>query len=126
MSLNVDNHYKFLVMMGIGVLEKSKDKKYEELVKRLAQKQQLYLIITSSDYIYGTNYQFCHGFIGKDLQNMTQQKLIQSMGRIGRNNIQQTFSVRFRDNTMIDKLFRHPEVNIEAENMVKLFCTDEE
>lgn len=126
MSLNVDNHYKFLVMMGIGVLEKSKDKKYEELVKRLAQQQQLYLIITSSDYIYGTNYQFCHGFIGKDLQNMTQQKLIQSMGRIGRNNIQQTFSVRFRDNTMIDKLFRHPEVNIEAENMVKLFCTDED
>ena len=124
MSLDVDNDYKFLVMMGIGVLEKNKDKKYEELVKRLAQEQKLYLIITSSDYIYGTNYQFCHGFIGKDLQNMTQQKLIQSMGRIGRNNIQQTFSVRFRDNAMIDKLFRRPERNIEAENMVKLFCTD--
>lgn len=124
MSLRVDTDYKFLVMMGIGVLEKHDDPKYEELVKRLAQEQKLFLIITSSDYIYGTNYQFCHGFIGKDLKNMTSQKLIQSMGRIGRNNIQQSFSVRFRDNEMIYNLFKNHERNLEAENMIRLFSTD--
>lgn len=124
MSMNVNTEYKFLVMMGIGVLEKHDDPKYEELVKRLAQEQKLFLIITSSDYIYGTNYQFCHGFIGKDLQNMTPQKLIQSMGRIGRNNIQQSFSVRFRNNEMIYNLFEQSERNLEAENMVRLFSSD--
>ena len=124
MGLKVDTVYKFLVMMGIGVLEKHEDPKYEELVKRLAQEQKLFLILTSSDYIYGTNYQFCHGFIGKDLEGVTQQKLIQSMGRIGRNNIQQSFSVRFRDNAFIERLFMQPIKNMEAENMNRLFCSD--
>ena len=124
MGLKVDTVYKFLVMMGIGVLEKHDDPKYEELVKRLAQEQKLFLILTSSDYIYGTNYQFCHGFIGKDLEGVTQQKLIQSMGRIGRNNIQQTFSVRFRENSFIEQLFIEPIKNMEAENMNRLFCSD--
>jgi len=124
MGLKVDTAYKFLVMMGIGVLEKHEDPKYEELVKRLAQEQKLFLILTSSDYIYGTNYQFCHGFIGNDLEGVTQQKLIQSMGRIGRNNIQQTFSVRFRENLFIEQLFKEPIRNMEAENMNRLFCSD--
>jgi hypothetical protein len=81
------------------------------------------MIIASSDYIYGTNYQFCHGFIGKDLTNMTQQKTIQACGRIGRNNIQQTYTIRFRDNEMLHNLFKKPEVNLEAINMCKLFCS---
>ena len=51
-----------------------------EIMKRLATEQKLFLIIASSDYIYSTNYQLCHGVIGKDLNNMTQQKTIkQSM-----------------------------------------------
>ena len=88
----------------------------------MAQDQHLFLILTTSDYIYGTNYQFCHGFIGDDLQNMTQQKTLQSMGRIGRNNIQQEYTVRFRDNAMIEKLFQPQEENLEADNMNRLFC----
>ena len=39
-------------------------------MKKLAQNQKLYLIIASSDYIYGTNYQFCHGYLSKDLGNI--------------------------------------------------------
>ena len=31
-----------------------------DIMKKLAEEQKLYLIIASSDYIYGTNYQFCH------------------------------------------------------------------
>lgn len=122
MSLNIDPAFKILTLMGVGVLVKQENTNYEEIVKRMAQDQDLFIILTTSDYIYGTNYQFCHGFIGDDLQNMTQQKTLQSMGRIGRNNIQQEYTVRFRDNSMIEKLFQPQEENLEADNMNRLFC----
>jgi hypothetical protein len=89
---------------------------------RLADEQKLYMIIASSDYIYGTNYQFCHGFLSKDL-NLTQEKLIQAMGRIGRNNIQQTYTVRFRDDEQIMKLFTSETDKPEIINMNRLFNT---
>lgn len=126
MELEIDSSYKILVLMGIGVLIKQDNKKYEEIVKRLAQEQQLYLILASSDFIYGTNYQFCHGFIGKDLPNMTPQKILQSMGRIGRNSTQQDYSVRFRNDAMIHQLFQTPNINREAINMNTLLCHEEE
>jgi hypothetical protein len=85
--------------------------------------QRLFIIIASTDYIYGTNYQFCHGFIGKDLTNMTQQKTLQAMGRIGRNNIQQDYTIRFRDDDMIARLFEEPSVNMEAQNMCRILTT---
>jgi hypothetical protein len=95
-----------------------------EIMKRLADQQKLFIIIASSDYIYGTNYQFCHGFIGKDLTNMTPQKTLQAMGRIGRNHIQQDYTIRFRDDDMIHRLFQKPTVNTEANNMCSLFTSD--
>ena len=122
MSLDIDESYKVLTLMGVGVLTKQEHSNYEEVVKRLAQQQKLFVILTTSDYIYGTNYQFCHGFIGDDLENMTQQKILQSMGRIGRNNIQQDYTVRFRKDEYIEKLFKTPENNLEAINMNVLFC----
>jgi hypothetical protein len=79
------------------------------------------MIIVSSDYIYGTNYQFCHGYIGKDLGEMSQEKCIQSMGRVGRNKLQQDYSVRFRDNALLYKLFQNAENKPEVLNMNKLF-----
>lgn len=124
MNLDIHNDYKLLVLMGIGVLIENHNKSYEEIVKRLAQEQKLYLILASSDFIYGTNYQFCHGFIGKDLPSMTQQKILQSMGRIGRNSTQHDYSIRFRADDMIDKLFQEPEHNIEATNMNVLLSHD--
>jgi len=136
MSLNVSDQKKMLLLLGIGVF--SKDTKchttestsnpdqlaYMEVMKRLAYKQQLYLILAASDYVYGTNYQFCHGFIGKDLTNMTQQKTIQAMGRVGRNQIQQEYTIRFRDDDMLTQLFMPAESNKEAIKMSKLFSTD--
>jgi len=124
MSLNVDNNFKVLLLLGIGVFTENPDVQYMEIMKQLADEQRLLIIIASSDYIYGTNYQFCHGFISKDLNNMTQQKTIQAMGRIGRNNIQQSYTVRFRDNNMIYNLFKEPVNNIESINMSKLFTSD--
>ena len=96
---------------------------YMEIMKRLAYQQRLFLILASSDYIYGTNYQFCHGFIGKDLNNMTQQKTIQAMGRIGRNQMQQEYTIRFRDDAMLTQLFQAPTVNPEADVMSRLFSS---
>jgi hypothetical protein len=122
MSLDIDRSFKILVLLGIGVLIKQKNQQYEEIVKRLADEQRMLLILASSDYIYGTNYQFCHGMIGKDLKNMTPQKTLQAMGRIGRNNIQQEYTVRFRSDDMIYGLFTTPIINLESVNMEKLFC----
>jgi len=123
MALNgVDNLWKILLMMGIGVFVNHNNITYTEIMKKLADEQKLYLIIASSDYIYGTNYQFCHCFLSKDL-NLTQEKVIQAMGRIGRNNIQQTYTVRFRDNSQITKLFTSDTEKPEMINMNKLFNT---
>jgi len=124
MELSVDNNMKILLLLGIGTFDNDIDVRYLEIMKELAYEQKLYIIIASTDYIYGTNYSFCHGYIGKDLTNMTQQKIIQAMGRIGRNKIQQDYTVRFRDDSMIRKLFEPIEHNMEAINMNKLFCSD--
>jgi hypothetical protein len=124
MMLEIENYQKVLLLMGIGLFMEGLHPKYLEIMKSMAYQQDLYLIIASSDYIYGTNYSFCHGFISKDLTNMTQQKTLQSLGRIGRNSIQQTYSVRFRDDTMINQLFMKQNENLEAVNMCRLFCSD--
>ena len=123
MALDVDNDKKILLLLGIGMFvdEKTANPRYIEIMKRLADEQHLFVILASSDYIYGTNYQFCHGFIGKDLKNMTQQKTIQAMGRIGRNHMQQEYTVRFRDNDMLYQLFQPPIENKEAIVMSRLF-----
>jgi hypothetical protein len=92
----------------------------------MANQKRLFMIIASSDYIYGTNYQFCHEVIGKDLTNMSQQKTIQALGRVGRNNVQQDYTARFRDDEIIYNLFRNQTVNIEADMMCKLLTTDAE
>ena len=124
MQLNISNHLKVLLLLGIGMFIENPNIHYMEIMKRLAEEQKLFIIIASSDYIYGTNYQFCHGFIGKDLTKMTPQKTLQAMGRIGRNHIQQDYTVRFRDDEMITKLFQKPLVNTEANNMCSLFVSD--
>ena len=124
MMLEIDRTFKILVLLGIGVLIKQECLAYEEIVKRLAHDQRLFIILASSDYIYGTNYQFCHGIVGKDLTNMTPQKTLQAMGRIGRNNIQQEYTVRFRDDDMIRGLFSCPLENREAVMMERLFSRD--
>lgn len=123
MSLTVDNSLKILLLLGIGMFIEGVHPTYLEIMKRLAQNQDLFMIIASSDFIFGTNYNFCHGFIGKDMTKMTQAKTIQCLGRIGRSAIQSTYTVRFRDDEFIYNLFRTEPVKIEATNMAKLFCS---
>lgn len=123
MLLDVNSSWKILLIMGIGVFTNNHDSDYTEIMKQLANEQKLFMIIASSDYIYGTNYQFCHGYISKDLGNMTQEKTIQAMGRIGRNQLQKEYSIRFRDDELIEKLFVDESYRPEVENMNRLFNT---
>ena len=116
----IDDTWKVLLLMGIGVFTNHKNIRYTEIMKQLADEQKLYMIIASSDYIYGTNYSFCHGYLSKDL-NLTQEKIIQALGRIGRNNIQQDYTLRFRDNDHIMKLFTTETDKPEIKNMNRLF-----
>ena len=106
--LNMDDvevMYKILLLMGIGVFKYHSSVAYREMLMKLAQFQKLYLIIASTDYVYGTNYQFCHGYIGKDLLDISQEKTIQALGRIGRNSCHEEYTIRFRENSLIEKLF---------------------
>jgi hypothetical protein len=126
MMLNdVADSWKILLLMGIGVFTNHPSITYTEIMKKMADQQKLYMIIGSSDYIYGTNYQFCHAYLSKDMK-LTQEKIIQAMGRIGRNNIQQNYTIRFRDDEQINKLFYKEENKIEVKNMNMLFnsCTN--
>ena len=118
--VGVDDSWKILLLLGIGVMAIHPNPAYTEIMKTLADNQLLYMIIAESDFIYGTNYQFCHGYISKDL-DLTQEKIIQAMGRIGRNNIQQEYSIRFRDDDKIVKLFTREMVKPEVINMNRLF-----
>ena len=121
MMLDMEKSWKLLLMMGIGVFsDKHGSVEYHEIMKTLADNQRLFVIIASSDYIYGTNYQFCHGYISKDLSYMTQEKTIQAMGRIGRNTQGHDYSIRFRDDTLIEKVLQPDPLKIEANNLNKL------
>ena len=131
MLLDVDSLWKFLLMMGIGVFKKhgftdmkkkNAYRDYAAIMSQLANEQHLYLIIASTDYIYGTNYQFCHGYIGKDLEGLTQEKTIQAFGRVGRSNANQEYSIRMRNDDLIYKLFTKQTDKMEVKNMNQLFC----
>ena len=121
MALDVEEGWKLLMMMGIGIFA-PQHTSYMEIMKDLASKQYLFMIIADTDYIYGTNYQFCHAYLGKDLENMTQEKLIQAMGRVGRGKLQQTYSVRFR-NSYGATLFLPSTNRPEVEHMRNLFVS---
>jgi hypothetical protein len=119
LALDIDNKKKLLLLMGIGVFDKQCNSKYMEIMKELATQQYLFIIIADSDYIYGTNYPFCQGYIGK--QQLTPEKIIQAAGRVGRNQQGQKNSIRFRDIINIKQLFLPQSYNPEINNMKKIY-----
>jgi len=121
MYLNIKREWKILLLMGIGVFTQHPNKDYMDIMKKLAEEQKLYLIIASSDYIYGTNYNFCHGYLSKDLINMTQEKMIQAFGRVGRRSSQNNYTLRIRDSELIIKLYTKDDNKPEVRNMNRLF-----
>ena len=107
--------------MGIGVFMENHLPEYRDIMKQLAYEEKLFCIIANSDYIYGTNYQFCHGYLSKDLNNLTQEKLVQALGRIGRQNKVGDYTIRLRDNSLIDLLLQENKNSIEIYHMNMLF-----
>lgn len=118
---DIDDKWKLLLLMGIGVFSVHSSSKYTEIMKDLAKSKKLYIIIASSDFIYGTNYQFDHCYLGKDLLNMTQEKIIQALGRVGRNKISDEYTIRVREDNILNKIFNKVDYNPEVINMKKLF-----
>ena len=118
---DMDDIWKLLLLMGIGVFSIHTSSRYTEIMKDLAKSKKLYIIIASSDFIYGTNYQFDHCYLGKDLLNMTQEKIIQALGRVGRNKNSDEYTIRLRDNSRVHKIFNYQENKPEVINMQKLF-----
>jgi hypothetical protein len=120
LSLDVDNKWKLLLLMGIGVFAKHTNSKYMEIMKELAIHQHLFMIIADSDFIYGTNYLLCQGYIGNGM-TLTPEKIIQAVGRVGRGQQGQTYSIRFRNMRDIQMLFLPQLYNPEIENMKKIY-----
>jgi hypothetical protein len=120
---DVPAEWKVLILVGVGVFFPQAPVAYAEIVKRLADQKKLYIIIAEADYIYGTNYPFFNAFIGKDMA-MTQQKMIQACGRVGRFYDAKTpFSVCLRDAAYGPTLFLPPKGgNVEAVNMNQVFA----
>jgi hypothetical protein len=96
---------------------------YMEIMKKLADEQKLFLIVAAMEFIWGLNQQFCHGYIGKGCVNGSPEKLLQALGRVGRGNLQQTYTVRFRDpdSEIFPKLFLPSVEKREAIQMTVLF-----
>lgn len=128
---NVSNCWKILLLMGIGMFpkegtseEESLTTEYLEVMKMFANEQKLFLIIAASDYIFGLNYNFCHGILGRDLSSMTQQKATQACGRIGRFNDDHKYTLRLRDDALVNILFLPQKTNLEATNFCRLFVAN--
>ena len=58
-----------------------------------------------------------------DFVNMTQEKIIQSMGRIGRKSYNKKFSFRLRNDELIEKIYFKSDNNIEVQNINRLFVS---
>ena len=118
--LNISNELKILLLMGIGVLI-DENKEYLSIMKKLASTQSLFCIIANSDYIYGTNYQFCHGYLGKDLSDISNEKIIQVLGRVGRVKTTHDYSFRLRDKSICKRIFLPNNKNKEFEKFNSIF-----
>ena len=118
--LNISNELKILLLMGIGVLI-HENKEYLSIMKKLASTQSLFCIIANSDYIYGTNYQFCHGYLGKDLNDISNEKIIQVLGRVGRVKTTHEYSFRVRDKSICKRIFLPNNNNKEFDKFNSIF-----
>lgn len=119
LALEISHAWKVLLMMGIAVFSINVDPRYIEIVKDLTAKEKMYAVFATKDFIFGTNYQFANLYIGKDLTSITQEKFIQTAGRVGRGK-QVPYTIRLRDDSFVKKMFM-PQENIEGKTMERLY-----
>ena len=99
----VADHWKLLLLIGVAVLTEIDDS-YLEIVKQMASMGKLFMVIADFTYLTGTNYQFGHGYFGRDLADLNEGMVIQALGRIGRGDLQGC-TARVREEGMFKKLF---------------------
>lgn len=122
---DIEDSWRLLLLCGIGIVSDTMSNEYNIIINDFAFKKKLFMLIASSDYIYGTNYAFHHGYIGKNMVESSRQKLIQAIGRIGRGYTNEHYSIRMRNDEIINILFNESMNNsIEADNMNRLFKFD--
>lgn len=114
-GLDISFNYKILLLMGVGILNNDNNE-YNTIMRELADSKKLYIIIASSDYIYGTNYQFAHCYLSQDIKYITQEKIIQAIGRVGRKEKNKTFTFRILNDKHIKILFDNDKC-IEGDKM---------
>lgn len=123
---DIEDSWRLLLLCGIGIVSDTMSNEYNIIINDFAFKKKLFMLIASSDYIYGTNYAFHHGYIGKNMVESSRQKLIQAIGRIGRGYTNEHYSIRMRNDEIINILFNESMNNsIEADNMNRLFKFDD-
>jgi len=122
MTLTIDTKYKILLLMGIGIFNPEEHMgEYNDIMKELAENKYLLCILATPDYIYGTNYQLCHAILTEEMtEHITQEKIIQAIGRVGRREKNKLFRFIFKNNSIIKKLFIKDTL-IESHNMNILF-----
>lgn len=118
---DVEQSTQFLLLCGIGIVCSSMTNEYNALISEFATRQKLFMVIASSDYIFGTNYLFHHAYIDDTIEENTRQKIIQAMGRVGRGQYNQHYSVRIKSDAIISMLFNEKyDSCIETQNMNRL------
>lgn len=115
-GLDICFNYKLLLLIGIGILNNDNNE-YNIIMRELADSKKLFMIIASSDYIYGTNYQFAHCYLSPNLKYITQEKIIQAIGRVGRKEKNKTFTFRILNKEHIHLLFDTNSKCIEGDKM---------
>jgi hypothetical protein len=117
----VAEHWKILLLMGVAVLTET-DVAYLEIVKQMASLGMLFMVIADFTYLTGTNYQFAHGYFGKDLEDLNQGMVVQALGRIGRGDLLGC-TARVREPGMFQKLFG-PQDERNGQLLAKVFSSD--
>ena len=123
MDTQVAEHWKILLLMGVAVLTET-DVAYLEIVKQMASLGMLFMVIADFTYLTGTNYQFAHGYFGKDLADLSQGMVVQALGRIGRGDLLGC-TARVREPGMFEKLFG-PQDSRNGQLLSQVFSSTEE
>ena len=123
MDTRVAEHWKILLLMGVAVLTET-DVAYLEIVKQMASLGMLFMVIADFTYLTGTNYQFAHGYFGKDLADLTQGMVLQALGRIGRGDLAGC-TARVREPGMFEKLFG-PQDGRNGQLLAQVFSSTKE
>ena len=119
---DIDNHWKLLLMMGIGVFAAQDSDRYTEIMKKLAQEPET-LPNNCFDRLH---------FMGQTINSvmatyqlisraMSQKRLFRLWVVLAETNFEFDYTIRFRNDAILKKLFEYDADKPEVRNMRVLF-----